>query len=196
MIYYGKLGNKLEIFLGQNQLYRLQVVQFECPRFWNPYVSLTFQELPFPNFSPCSFLPSSLWGNKKWFILGGLGEKVEIFGDKISLTDCKWSSLNAPGSETPVSHPLYESTRRNKRERTCWYIHIDRAQSEWMRMRSSSYRVCHWFWIGYERRECWNALMIKLSGAGLGCLLHSAEVACQPNTPLCLSFFRIRQSFD
>ena len=23
------------------------------------------------------------------------------FGDKISLTGCKWSSLNAPGTETP-----------------------------------------------------------------------------------------------
>ena len=30
--------------------------------------------------------------------------KVEIFWNKISLTDCKWSSLQAPGTETPVSH--------------------------------------------------------------------------------------------
>ena len=34
------------------------------------------------------------------------GKKVEIFWDKISLTVCKWSSLNAQSTDTPVSHPL------------------------------------------------------------------------------------------
>ena len=34
------------------------------------------------------------------------GKKVKIFWNKISLTGCKWSSLKAPGSETPVSHSL------------------------------------------------------------------------------------------
>ena len=33
-------------------------------------------------------------------------KKVEHFWDKISLTGCKWSNLNAPRSETPVSHSL------------------------------------------------------------------------------------------
>ena len=32
--------------------------------------------------------------------------KVENYVDKISLTGSKWSSLNAPGSEPPVSHSL------------------------------------------------------------------------------------------
>ena len=32
---------------------------------------------------------------------------MEKFGDKISLTGCKWSSLNAPSTETPVSHPFW-----------------------------------------------------------------------------------------
>ena len=32
--------------------------------------------------------------------------KVEIFWNKISPTCCNWSSLIAPGTETPVSHPL------------------------------------------------------------------------------------------
>ena len=30
--------------------------------------------------------------------------------NKISLTGCKWSSLNAPRSETPVSHSFLESS--------------------------------------------------------------------------------------
>ena len=34
------------------------------------------------------------------------GRKFETFWDKISLTGYKWSNSNAPGSETPVSHPL------------------------------------------------------------------------------------------
>ena len=34
--------------------------------------------------------------------------KVEHFWNKIILTGCKWSSLNTPRSETPVSHSLLE----------------------------------------------------------------------------------------
>ena len=34
------------------------------------------------------------------------GKKMENLWDKISLTSCKWSSLNAPSTETPVSHSL------------------------------------------------------------------------------------------
>ena len=33
--------------------------------------------------------------------------KVEIFWNKISLTGFKWSSLNAPSTETPVYHPFF-----------------------------------------------------------------------------------------
>ena len=32
---------------------------------------------------------------------------MEIFWNKISLTGCKWSNLNTPSTETPVSHPLW-----------------------------------------------------------------------------------------
>ena len=34
------------------------------------------------------------------------GKKVEIFENKISLTDCKWSNLNTPSTETTLSHLL------------------------------------------------------------------------------------------
>ena len=32
---------------------------------------------------------------------------MEKFGNKISLTGCEWSRLNAPGTETPASHPVW-----------------------------------------------------------------------------------------
>ena len=34
------------------------------------------------------------------------GRKVDNFWNKFRLTGCKWSNLNAPGTETPVSHSL------------------------------------------------------------------------------------------
>ena len=37
-------------------------------------------------------------------------KKVEICWEKISLTFRKWSNLNAPTTETPVSHPLLGTT--------------------------------------------------------------------------------------
>ena len=38
------------------------------------------------------------------------GKKVDIFWDNINHTGCKWSSLNAPITETPVYHPLSEES--------------------------------------------------------------------------------------
>ena len=35
-------------------------------------------------------------------------KKLEIFQNKIGLKGCKWSSLNAPGTETPLSHPYWK----------------------------------------------------------------------------------------
>ena len=57
------------------------MVQFECPKARNPYVSFTFDEFMFPFFCPCSFLPSSPCSVKKWFIMG-LGKKMDFFGTK------------------------------------------------------------------------------------------------------------------
>ena len=82
--------------LGQNQLNRLQMVQFECPRYWNNCVSFTAERIPFLIFSSGVIrigLPSK---NMR---------KLDFF-DKISFTGSKCSSLNAPGKETPVSHSL------------------------------------------------------------------------------------------
>ena len=55
-----------------------------------------------------NFLPSSLWGNKNW-LPNMKAEKLEIFLNKIGLTGCKWSSLNAPCTESLVSHFGWEN---------------------------------------------------------------------------------------
>ena len=65
------LPSPLQHYLDQNQLEMLQMVQFECPRITHPLVSFTFEEFSFPIFSSCCFPPSSLWGIKNWFIMGG-----------------------------------------------------------------------------------------------------------------------------
>ena len=83
------------------------MVQFECLKVRNSLVSSTFEEFPFPIFSPCSFLSLQY---KEMVYYGRLGKKLEILRNKISLTDCKWFSLNAPGSVTPKSHPLLKSS--------------------------------------------------------------------------------------
>ena len=49
----------------------------------------------------------ALWGNKNW-LPSMKWKKLKIFQNKIGLKGCKWSSLKAPGTETPLSHPYWE----------------------------------------------------------------------------------------
>ena len=35
-------------------------------------------------------------------------EQIENFQNKMGLKGCKWSSLNAPGTENPLSHSFLE----------------------------------------------------------------------------------------
>ena len=37
-------------------------------------------------------------------------KNLENFGDKIGLISCKWSSLNAPGTEKPLPHSGWENS--------------------------------------------------------------------------------------
>ena len=47
----------------------------------------------------------ALWGNKNW-LPGMKVKKLEKFQNKMGLKGCNWSSLNAPGTETSLSHPI------------------------------------------------------------------------------------------
>ena len=49
----------------------------------------------------------ALWGNKNGLPSMKVN-KLEKFQNKMGLKGCKWSSLNAPGTETPQSYPYWE----------------------------------------------------------------------------------------
>ena len=78
------------------------MVQFECPRHGNPSVSSIFKV------GGISLFPLlALWGNKNWLPSMKV-KKLEKVQNKMGLKDCKWSSLKAPGTETPQSYPYWE----------------------------------------------------------------------------------------
>ena len=47
----------------------------------------------------------ALWVNKNWPPSIKV-KKLKIFWDKLSSNSCKQTSLNAPGTENPLSHPI------------------------------------------------------------------------------------------
>ena len=47
----------------------------------------------------------ALWGNKNWPPSMKV-KKLENLYDNIGLKGCKWSSLNTPGTENPLSHSI------------------------------------------------------------------------------------------
>ena len=56
--------------------------------------------------SPLSLL--ALWGNKKWPPSMKV-QQIENYQNKMGLKGCNWSSMNAPCTQTPLSHPFQES---------------------------------------------------------------------------------------
>merc|ERR1712079_848077 len=56
-------------------------------------------------FSPLSLL--ALWGNKNW-TPSIKARQIENCQNKMGLKGCKWSSLNAPSTQTPLSHSVLE----------------------------------------------------------------------------------------
>ena len=89
-------------FYKQIGLKELQMVQFECPRHWNASVLsiLGIGRIPISQ-----YLPSG--GNKNWPPNMNV-KKMKNSPYKMGLKDCKWSIFNAPGFETPLSHPFLE----------------------------------------------------------------------------------------
>ena len=72
-------------------------------RFWS-HSGRTF-------FPVCLVLPGyyisilALWGNKNWPPSMKV-KKFENFQNKSGSKGCKWSSLDVPGTQTPLSHPI------------------------------------------------------------------------------------------
>ena len=49
----------------------------------------------------------TVWGNKNW-PPSMKAKKLQKYQNKCGLFGCKWSSLNAPGTGNPLSHPVLE----------------------------------------------------------------------------------------
>ena len=78
----------------------MDMAQFECPRYWKPSVSSNFEvgRIPFSHLL-------AIWGNKNWPPIMKV-KKLETFQNKCGLKGCIWSSLSAPGTRNPLSHPI------------------------------------------------------------------------------------------
>ena len=72
---------------------------------WMPQALKTLCLIHFWSWMNSLFPLLALWGNKNWPPSMKL-EKLKKYGKKSGLMGCKWSNLNAPGTESPLSHPV------------------------------------------------------------------------------------------
>ena len=72
---------------------------------WMPQALKTLCLIHFWGWMNSPFPLLALWGNKNWPPSMKV-KKLKIFWEKMSPKGCKWSSLNAPGTENPLSHPI------------------------------------------------------------------------------------------
>ena len=79
--------------MGQNELNRLQMIQFVCRKHRNPCVSSTFVEFPFHIFSP-PLLPQY----KEMVYYGSVGKKVENV----------WNKMSSKAANDPFGAILFE----------------------------------------------------------------------------------------
>ena len=63
--------------------------------------------IQFWNWKNSFFSLSALWGNKNWPLSIKM-KQIENSHNKMGLKGCKWSSLIAPGIQTPLSHVILE----------------------------------------------------------------------------------------
>ena len=74
---------------------------------WMPQALKTHRVILFWGCENSPFPLLALWGNKNWPPSMKV-KKMKNFQNKRGLKGCRWSSLNAPGTENPLSHPLLE----------------------------------------------------------------------------------------
>ena len=85
----------------------LQMVQFDSPWHLKSSVSSSFKVgwIPFSHYWPSGVIRIGLPSMKV--------KKFETFQNKRGSTCCKWPNLNAPGTQTPLYHPIPELTKPN-----------------------------------------------------------------------------------
>merc|ERR1712115_478874 len=90
---------KLENFQKVGGAKGCNLSSLDAPGTQNPlsHPVLELGEFPFPLLA--------LWGNKNWPPSMKV-KMMEIFQNKRGLMGCKWPSLNAQGTENPLSHPI------------------------------------------------------------------------------------------
>ena len=89
---------KLKIFWNKTGSMGCKWSSLNAPGTENPlsHSILKLDEPPFPLLA---------WGNKNWPPRMKV-KKLEIFWNKMDSMGCKWSSLNTPGTENPLSHSI------------------------------------------------------------------------------------------
>ena len=72
---------------------------------WMPQALRPLCLLHFLSWENSLFWLLALWGNKNGLPSMKV-QKLNIYKNKSDSTGCKWPSLNAPGTEAPLSHPI------------------------------------------------------------------------------------------
>ena len=91
---------------GRNFIKILSTQIANCPN-WIPLALSPLCLIHFWSWEISLFSLLALWGNKNWPPSIKV-KQIEISQNKMGLKDCKWSSLNAPGTQNPLSHPFLE----------------------------------------------------------------------------------------
>ena len=100
-------GEKDRIIWECERCKGLQMVQFDSPWHLKSSVSSSFKVgwIPFSHYWPSGVIRIGLPSMKV--------KKFETFQNKRGSTCCKWPNLNAPGTQTPLYHPIPELTKPN-----------------------------------------------------------------------------------
>ena len=113
------------------------MVWFECPRHWNSSVSFNFK---------VGWIPLSIigpLGNKNWPPSLKV-KKLKIFQHKMGSMSCIWFILNAPGTETPLSHPIFKLGESLFPLLALWVIRIVLSVWKLKSWKSSSRKWAQW----------------------------------------------------
>ena len=130
-------------------------------------------------------------------------KKLEKFQNKMGLKGCKWSSLNAPGTETPQSHPYWELGDSPFPLLALWGNKIGLPSMKVKKFEKFQNKIglkgCKWSSLnapGTETPQChpyWELgefpFLIMDETEGIQCLGPSNWTICSPLSPFCSEIF-------